>query len=117
MTKVLAKEVADFNVRVVYVSLGTFNTRMATQIQKGKVPLAADYRGSIADQTIEILTTGNYQPDGDRIKASKAIYEVITGEGAGAGHEAETHLPLGRDVTTRVKLVRDRLDHALEVFS
>lgn len=81
------------------------------------MPLADDYKGSVADKTIQILTSGSYQPDGDKIKASTAIYEVITGQGAGAGLEAETHLPLGRDMTARVTLVRDKLNHALEVFS
>jgi hypothetical protein len=47
----------------------------------------------------------------------KAVYEVVVGEGAGAGREAERFLPLGTNMTARVvELVQEYLAHGLEVF-
>jgi hypothetical protein len=75
-----------------------------------------DYVGSVAAQMIDVLLTGKLVADGDKDKAAKAMYEVVVGEGVGAGRESEEFLPLGRDMIPRVELVRDRLVHALDVF-
>ena len=118
MSRVLAKEVAPFNVRVLTVWLGTFNTNMtngnATLLSKN--PLPEDYKGSMADKTMEVISSGKFEPDGDKDKAMKAVYEVVMGVGVGAGHEAEKFLPLGRDLAARVKLLQDQFAHSLEVF-
>lgn len=116
MAKVLAKEVAPFNIRVLTVVLGTFDTGMLGKIATSKNPMPVDYQGSVADQTIQMLTSGVFKPDGDKDKAMNAVYDVVTGEGVGAGREGERLLPLGRDMTARVKLVQEQLAHSLEVF-
>lgn len=116
MSKVLAKEVAEFNVRVLIVSLGAFNTNMGNALTVGKNPMPEDYKGSVADKTIELLTSGKWEPDGDKEKAVKAIYDVVMGEGVGAGREGERFLPLGRDIAARVKQVQDQFAHSMEVF-
>ena len=118
MSKVLAKEVAPFNVRVLTVWLGTFNTNMGkwTAILLGKNPMPEDYKGSLVDKTMEIMSSGKFEPDGDKDKAMKAVYEVVMGVGVGAGRESERFLPLGRDLAARVKLVQDQCAHSLEVF-
>ena len=67
-------------------------------------------------QTLDVLQTGNFVPDGDTDKAVRAMYEVIVGEGVGVGRESEWFLPLGRDMIPRLELARDRLVHALDVF-
>lgn len=116
LTKVLAKEVASFNIRALTVVLGTFNTNMGNAAVLGKNPLPDDYKGSVAEQMIQFISSGKIVPNGDKDKAMKAVYEVVVGEGAGAGHEAERFLPLGTDMTARVKMVQDYLAHGLEVF-
>lgn len=116
MSKVLAKEVAPFNVRVLTVSLGTFNTNMGNATILGKNSMPEDYKGSVADQTMEFMSSGKFQGDGDKDKAMKAVYEVIMGVGVGAGREGERFLPLGRDLAARVKLLQDQFAHSLEVF-
>lgn len=114
--RVLAKEVAQFNIRVLTVVLGTFNTNFGHAASFRKVPLPDDYKGSVAEQMIQYLSSGKGKPNGDKDKAMQAVYDVVGGEGAGVGHEAERFLPLGTDMTTRVKMVQDYLSHALEVF-
>ncbi|XDG04371.1 hypothetical protein ABKA04_003986 [Annulohypoxylon sp. FPYF3050] len=116
MSKVLAKEIAPFGIRTLTVTLGTFNTGFidATIVGKNGVPDA--YKGSIAEQMVQIMSSGTLKPNGDKDKAMKALYEVIVGEGVGKGHEAERLLPLGSDMTVRLKTVQDYLGHALEVF-
>ncbi|KAJ5628861.1 Short-chain dehydrogenase/reductase SDR [Penicillium lividum] len=115
-TRVLAKEVASFNIRPLTVWLGTLNTNImnVSPIMQGL--LLEDYRGSGAEQLMEAIRSRKFTGNGDKKKAAKAIYEVVVGEGAGAGHEAEQFLPMGRDMLSRVELVRDQYGHALEVF-
>ncbi|KAJ5236764.1 hypothetical protein N7489_006855 [Penicillium chrysogenum] len=116
LCKVLAKEVAPFNVRILTVWLGVFNTQFGSGCRSPASPLPVDYVGSVAAQMIDVLLTGKLVADGDKDKAAKAMYEVVVGEGVGAGRESEGFLPLGRDMIPRVELVRDRLVHALDVF-
>ena len=117
LTKVLAKEVAPFNIRALTVVLGTFNTNMGNAAVLSKNPLPDDYKGSVAEQMIQFISSGKIVPNGDKDKAMKAVYEVVVGEGAGAGREAERFLPLGTDMTVRVKMVQEYLAHGLEVFA
>lgn len=53
---------------------------------------------------------------GDKDKGMKAVYEVVVGEGIGAGRESEPLLLLGSDMTARAKAVQQYLGHALEAF-
>lgn len=116
LTKVLAREVAPFNIRALTVVLGTFNTKFGSGNVFGKNSLPEDYKGSGSEQMIQAIGSGKFVPNGDKDKAMKAVYEVVVGEGPGAGREAERFLPLGTDMTARVKVVQDYLAHALEVF-
>lgn len=119
LSKVLAKEVAPFNIRVLTIGMGAFNTNMPNAVRPGghNAPLPADYRGSAAEQIMQLISGGKMVPSGDKDKAMRAVYELVVGEGrAGAGLEAERYLPLGSDMVTRVKEVRDYLQHSLDVF-
>ncbi|KAK4234716.1 hypothetical protein C8A03DRAFT_37499 [Achaetomium macrosporum] len=116
MMKVLGKEVAPFGVRTLTVQLGAFNTNMPNAATCGKIPMPDDYKGSPVDKVADLITGGTFNPDGDQEKAMKAVYEVVVGEGVGAGRESERMLPLGRDLAVRLRQVQDGLAHAMEVF-
>ena len=116
LTKVMAKEIAPFNIRTLTVGLGTFNTNMGNAALMSKNPLPEDYTGSVAEQTMQAICSGKMPWLGDKDKAMKAVYDVVVGEGAGAGRESERFLPLGTDMFARVTTVRDSLTHAQEVF-
>lgn len=116
MTKVLHKEVEGFNVRALYVSMGTFDTNMGNAAAVQQAPWDADYKGSMAEKLTGFVTGGQFAADGDPRRAVKAIYEVVVGRGIGAGREGEVNLPLGRDLATRVKEVVDQWTHTMEVF-
>ena len=96
--------------------LGTFNTNFLNSVVLGKAPLPEDYKGTIAEQVQGLLVGGKIKPNGDKDKAMQALYQVVAGEGVGKGHETEKLLPLGSDMTPRLKGVQDYLGHALEVF-
>ncbi|KAL4975943.1 hypothetical protein BDW66DRAFT_151479 [Aspergillus desertorum] len=115
-TKVLAKEVAPFNIRTLTVVLGTFNTNMLNSVVLGKTPLPDDYKGTFAEQVQGLLIDGKIKPNGDKDKAMQAVYQVVAGEGVGEGRRAEKLLPLGSDMIPRLKGVQDYVGHALEVF-
>lgn len=112
----LAKEVAPFNIRTLTVILGTFNTNMPKSVVLGKMALPDDYKGTFTEQVQQLLIAGKIKPNGDKDKAMKAVYEVIVGEGVGKGNEGEKLLPLGSDMTLRLKGVQEYLGHALEVY-
>ncbi|PNP50072.1 hypothetical protein THARTR1_09204 [Trichoderma harzianum] len=116
MSKALAKEVEAFNIRVLTVLLGTFNTGMGDATILGQIPLPEDYKGSMSEKLMEIMSTGKFAPNGDKDKAMKAVYEVVVGEGVGKSHEAERALPLGQDLAVRIQVVQNYLSHAIEVF-
>ncbi|RAH71372.1 putative short-chain oxidoreductase [Aspergillus aculeatinus CBS 121060] len=116
LTKILAKEVAPFNIRTLTVVLGTFNTNMPNSVALGKEPLPEDYKGTVVEHVQRTLVDGKLKPNGDKDKAMQALYEVIVGEGVGESHQNEKLLPLGSDMTPRVRGVQDYLGHALEIF-
>ena len=97
--------------------LGTFNTNIGNASRVAQAPLPDDYKGSVAEQMIDTMQSGKFVGDGDKDKAARAIFEVAVGEGVGAGHETERFLPMGRDMVSRVGLVREQFAHALEVFA
>lgn len=112
----MAKEVAEFNVRTLTVYLGGFNTYFSSSLRAGSEPLPGDYDESAVGKALKFMHGGKYVADGDTWKGAKVVYDVVTGEGPGAGKEGELNLPLGRDMEARVKLVRDRMDHCWKVF-
>jgi len=116
LTRVLAKEAAPFNIRTLTVVLGTFNTGMINGVVFGKEPLPDDYKGTPCEQMVGYLMAGKVPINGDKDKAMQAVYEVVVGEGVGAGREAEKFLPLGTDMTVRVKATEAYLAHGLEIF-
>jgi NAD(P)-dependent dehydrogenase (short-subunit alcohol dehydrogenase family) len=116
LSRTLVKEVSPFNIRVLTVQPGTFNTNMFNATILGRNALPDDYRGSVAEQTMRGLASGAFQADGDKDKAMRAVYELVVGEGVGAGRESERLLPLGRDLVARLKGVQEYYAHALEVF-
>ncbi|KAI0437526.1 putative short-chain oxidoreductase [Xylaria telfairii] len=116
LNKVLAKEVAPFNIRVLTVLLGTFNTNMINAYMFGGATVPDDYKGTVADQIMDYIGSGKIVPNGDKEKAMKAVYQLIIGEGFGIGKENEKFLPLGSDMTARMTLVQGQLAHAKEVF-
>ncbi|KAL1900621.1 hypothetical protein Sste5346_002346 [Sporothrix stenoceras] len=132
LTKTLAREVAPFNVRAMYVSLGSFQTNMpkVTEVRSpkaqpedttsppGDVDGADDYANTTARKIMSFMSSGGQAAyaQGDPAKAARAIFEVATATGIGHGRESEVLLPLGEDCAVRVGEVRDTLTHALEVF-
>jgi uncharacterized protein YejL (UPF0352 family) len=115
-TKILAKEVAPFNIRTLTVILGTFNTNMINTSVLGKTQLPEAYHGTFTQQVLGLMVDKKIKLNGDKDKAMQAVYQVVAGVGVGEGHGAEKLLPLGSDMTPRLKGAQDYLGHALNVF-
>ncbi|KAI1098354.1 putative short-chain oxidoreductase [Jackrogersella minutella] len=116
LTKTFHQEMKEFNVRVLLVYLGTFNTPMVGKVEPKLKPLDPDYNGTFTGKLYEIMGSGNFKVPGDHIKATQAIYYVVVGEGIGKGKEEEMMLPLGVDMAARVEEVRSGFDHMMDVF-
>ena len=74
---------APFNIRALTIVLGIYNTHMGNAAVLGKNPLPDDYKRSVADQTIQFISSDKIFPNGYKDMAMKAVYEVMVGEGAG----------------------------------
>ncbi|KAM6509950.1 hypothetical protein FALCPG4_017585 [Fusarium falciforme] len=83
LTRILAREVAPFNIRTLTVQLGGFDTNFTNALRLSSVPFPQDYIGGRTDQVAHSLLGSNYKADGDHRKASQVIYEVVMGEGRG----------------------------------
>ncbi|KAF4461933.1 Short-chain dehydrogenase reductase SDR [Fusarium albosuccineum] len=116
VTRVLAKEVAPFNIRALTVVLGTFNTGFASAAAKGAAPWPDDYKGSFAEKLTDMVTSGSFSPNGDKDKAMKILFDVAAGMGVGSGKESETTLLLGSDMVARAQGVKDAMQHTIDVF-
>lgn len=106
---------AEFNVRVLLVYMGAFDTPMATQTRLVAKPLDADYRDTTLKKYYEVFRNKAMVIKGDHKKAVKAIYEVVVGEGAGMSLARERQIVLGKDCAVRVDEVRQELEHMMEV--
>ncbi|KAF7544287.1 hypothetical protein G7046_g9815 [Stylonectria norvegica] len=111
LVRIMAKEVAPFDIRTLTVHLGGFDTNFATAHQTSKIPFPQDYAGSLTET---VMTS--FVPDGDHLKATKAIYEVVVGEGVGKGKEGERVLPLGRDMAKGMDYIAAGIQHRMETF-
>jgi hypothetical protein len=89
---------------------------MPNSVVLGETPLPGDYKGTFTEQVQQLLVGGKIKPNGDKDKAMQAVFEVVAGVGVGEGRQAEKLLPLGRDMTPRLKGAQEYLGHALEVF-
>lgn len=107
MSETLEKEVSCFNIRVLTVQLGTFNTGMLGAVTLGKNALPLDYKNTVSESMMSILSSVKFVPKGYKYKASKVIYEVVVGEGIGKRRENEKLLPLGQDLSAGIKALQD----------
>ncbi|KAM0425877.1 hypothetical protein ACHAPT_008815 [Fusarium lateritium] len=116
LTRILAREVAPFNIRTLTVHLGGFDTNFTYALRLSSVPFPQDYAGSRTDEVAHSLLGSNYKADGDHRKASKVIYEVAMGEGRGKGRENERVLVLGRDMGPLMDNLAKDIQHQIETF-
>ncbi|KAF4978211.1 hypothetical protein FZEAL_5372 [Fusarium zealandicum] len=116
LTRILAREVAPFNIRTLTVQLGGFDTNFTNALKLSSVPFPQDYVGGTTDQIAQSLQGSNFKPDGDHRKATRVIYQVAVGEGVGEGKEDERVLPLGRDMCLLMDNVAKEMQRQMEVF-
>jgi hypothetical protein len=116
VSKELAREVKEFNVRVLTVNMSVFDTNMRHVLQFQEQPLDSDYDKTMVNMFLKRLKYAQHEPEGDTQKAVKAIYEVVVGEGVGEGREEELVLPLGKDMERFVYEQMAQWKHTMEVF-
>ncbi|KAK8058175.1 hypothetical protein PG994_008623 [Apiospora phragmitis] len=93
--KTFALEVKDFNVRMLNVNPGTFDTGMVNVLQFQDASIDTTYADKAVGKMLAYMKSGTAQLNGDVQKGVQAMYDVIMGVGPGAGHLNEPHLPLG----------------------
>lgn len=116
LMRVLAREMAPFNVRTLNVFLGSFDTNFTADIAVTSTPFPEDYNDHLTRKVFKILAADDYTADGDHRKAAKVLYEMILGDGVGADKEKETQLLLGRDMWRSMEQVDQRTRHMMDTF-
>lgn len=116
LMRVLAREMVPFGVRTLNVVLGAFDTNFTNDLAITATPFPEDYNDHAIGKVLGTLGEGNFTPDGDHKKAAKVIYDMILGEGVGAGKEKETQMVLGRDMWKSIEDVDQKTRHMMATF-
>ncbi|KAK7934748.1 hypothetical protein PG985_000243 [Apiospora marii] len=93
--KTFALEVKDFNVRMLNVNPGTFDTGMANALQYQAAAIDGAYEDKAVGKMLSYMKSGTAKLNGDVQKGVQAMYDVVMGVGPGEGRLNEPHLPLG----------------------
>ena len=116
----LAEEVAQFNIRVLIVQPGAFTTNMMNAVVPNQHGVSKAYRDAAAEKTLAYFTSEDeelrWTAGGDVDKGSQAMFDVITGTGAGIGKEQHVRLPLSQDVAQKTQRLIDSLQTSYEAF-
>ena len=116
----LAEELAEFNIRVLIVQPGAFTTNMMNAIIPNQRGVSDAYRETVAGKTLSYFTSDDeevrWAAGGDVDKGSQAIYDVVTGTGAGIGKKEYIRLPLSQDVVERTRKLIHSLQQSHDVF-
>lgn len=101
-SEALAAEVSPFNIRVLIVSPGWFQSNFASASTKPEMGMPEEYRGSVVGEMMDNMKKmAEMKAPGDVEKGVQAIFDVVMGEGMGEGMEGFLRLPLGRDGAKR----------------
>lgn len=124
-SEALYHEMRPFNVKVLVVEPGWFDTRMGSgdSLVFPEKPLPVAYDGTITAQILNMMKNlpQGFKPPGDVQKAVKAIFDVAMGTGQAEGMPEFVRLPLGKDSSERweIKLadLRKNLDGTEKIWS
>lgn len=106
MSQALAKEVAQFNFRILTVQPGAFTTNMMNAVMLNSQGISRHYKESKVGKFIGLFHAGNgpkFEAGGDVEKGCQAIFDVVTGTGKGVGKEKYLRLPLSVDCAERTR--------------
>lgn len=85
---------APLNIRTLTVFPSIFITNVINAVVLGRNSTPGAFSRFVAEQTMHSLSNGKPVPNGDMDKAMKALYQVESGESAGAGREVEQFLAI-----------------------
>lgn len=106
----------DFNIRILSVNPATFDTGMTGALKFQAAPLAKDYEDKPVGKMLAGMQANAIPPKGDTAKGVRAIYDVVMGQGAGAGHLDQDTLPLGGATHQFMTAKIGRMQQTLDVF-
>ena len=116
----LAEELAEFNVRVLIVQPGAFTTNMMNAVIPNQKGVSEVYREKAVGKTLAYFSSDDegvrWAAGGDVNKGAQAMYDVITGTGAGTGKEQYLRLPLSQDVAERTRKQINSLQQSHDAF-
>jgi hypothetical protein len=123
MSQGLAKEVAPFDIRVLIVQPGVFNTNMLNTVPLTEKAVSVAYKDTEVGKMVGLF---DWLPGKRRFaaqidvndveKGCQAIFEVVTGTGRGEGKKKYLRLPLSRDCAVRTIEHVERLREGHDVL-
>jgi len=119
MSQALAKEVAQFNIRVLIVQPGAFTTNMMNAVVLNSRGVSPHYKNSEVGKFIGLFHAGKgpkFEAGGNVDKGCQAIFDIVTGTGKGVGKEKYLRLPLSVDCAERTMGQIRSLQETYDVF-
>lgn len=101
-SEALSAEVKSFNIRVLIVSPGWFQSNFAAAVVLPAKVLEEEYEETVVGEMVgNAREMGEMKGPGDVEKGVKAIFDVVTKRGLAEGMEEFLRLPLGKDGAAR----------------
>jgi hypothetical protein len=119
MSQALAKEVAQFNIRILIAQPGAFTTNMMNAVVLNSKGVSPYYKNSEVGKFIGLFVDGDapkFEAGGDVEKGCQAIFDVVTGTGKGVGMEKYLRLPLSADCAERTRGQIRSLQETHDIF-
>jgi NAD(P)-dependent dehydrogenase (short-subunit alcohol dehydrogenase family) len=116
MSESLAKEVAEFGIRVVIVEPGAFRSTFLDNFVLSEKGVGEAYKDTVVGEQMKTFKEWSGKQPGDVEKGVQRIFEVVTGTGLGKGKEGYLRCPLGRDWAETVQRKIVDLEKTKTVF-
>ncbi|KAI5816010.1 short-chain dehydrogenase/reductase SDR [Pyronema omphalodes] len=116
MSESLAKEVAEFGIRVVIVEAGAFRSDFLDNFVLSEKGAGGAYEDTALGKHVKTLRQWSGMQPGDVEKGVQRIFEVVTGTGMGEGKEGYLRCPLGSDWADAAQRKIDELVETKTIF-
>lgn len=114
---VLAKELSSFNVRMITITAGLYETNVVANAKVAAKGVSEDYMNSTVGEVLGVVQNfvrNNETAPGDAKKFGERLVDVVDGRGLGAGLEKNSRFLFGKDAITLSDVVIKQMTENFE---